>query len=745
MTPQKDPSPLQVLIIGGGIAGLTLALALEHCPVHIEYLLLERQSTLTPQVGASIGLAPNGSRILDQLGVYEALSTLLYPVSSEGLHDRNGRCLTGSRTEMFRLIPTRMVYPVAFLERRELLRIISEGIRRRNSILTGKKVVSIEQGQGHEQATVTCTDGTKYTADIVVGADGIHSTTRSAMWQAAEHSGQKINVSEETSRLTAEYRCLFGISSPVPGLEAGSYDVTQAPDVSTLVITGKGGKVYWFLFGRMPCVYHGPDQIPRFTAQDAELFVSEHLQLPIRPQRTVTLAQIWEARQQAMLTALEEADFRHWAAGRLVCIGDSVHKMTPNSGSGGMLAIESAAALANAIHWLARKQLQTRRPATQMEIADALQAFEAGMHARASSTIRSAADVTRLQALRGLKERFLARFILPYAGDFTVNLACESWVGAARIDYIPVPSRSLHGNTPFNPAQGIGREPVLDWNRICLALPLLVGPFLLQTSTTRPTGLSAETCLTLATWYAITLIESARRANEFNILRFAIAWGLLVLYAPSRYLPVYYGIHYICSPVGAFKSADMRTTDLSYTRSVLPVGLLVLGSPYLLTLFSKLSAGFVEREAVVPLWKILPLSIAVAQGFLARYVLPASTIQTDRLDNVRCDLTTIRRTVGVLCVLAVVARQYALWVGGQYIFPADGMRSTCLAMVAWVVLFVWDLKAAGMVTRSWGALGSCALVVMVLGGEGALLGIAWLVRENVLATRRHRDALVERR
>ncbi|KAL4863363.1 hypothetical protein BDV12DRAFT_202139 [Aspergillus spectabilis] len=483
------------------------------------------------------------------------------------------------------------------------------------------------------------------------------------------------------------------------GLEAGSYDVTQAPDISTLVITGKGGKVYWFLFGRMLRVYRGAAEIPRFTVLDAERFVGEHLHLPIRPHGTVTLAHVWKAQQQATLTALEEADFQHWAVSCVVCIGDSAHKMTPNSG--------------------------------QTDIKDALHVFEASMHARASSTIRSAADVTSLQALRGLKERILTRFILPHAGD-----------------YLSVPKRSLRGNTPFNPAPGIAHEPPLDWKRICLALPLLVAPFFffffLSSSPTHiapTTSLSAETAPVLATWYAIALIESARCANEFNVLRFTLIWGSLVLYAAPQFLPVYYALHYILSPVGAFKSADMRTTDLAYTRSVFPVVLLVLGFPFFPTY--PLSSGFDEREVMVPSWKILPLSIAVAQGIQARYILPLSTIRSDRLDNVRCDLATIRRTVGFLCVLAVVRRQYTFWVGGQSVIPEDGMGSSCLAMVIWIVLFMWDLKAAGMVNRSWGALGGCVFVVMMLGGEEALLGVAWLVREKVLATRRHRDALVE--
>lgn len=60
-----------VVIVGGGIAGLTLANALEKAG--IDYVLLEARDTITPRVGASIGFFPNGARILDQLGCLEAI------------------------------------------------------------------------------------------------------------------------------------------------------------------------------------------------------------------------------------------------------------------------------------------------------------------------------------------------------------------------------------------------------------------------------------------------------------------------------------------------------------------------------------------------------------------------------------------------------------------------------------------------------------------------------------------------
>lgn len=61
----------KVLIVGGGIAGLSLAIMLDK--FDIDYLLLEAYGEIAPQVGASIGMIANGLRILDQLDCYEPL------------------------------------------------------------------------------------------------------------------------------------------------------------------------------------------------------------------------------------------------------------------------------------------------------------------------------------------------------------------------------------------------------------------------------------------------------------------------------------------------------------------------------------------------------------------------------------------------------------------------------------------------------------------------------------------------
>ena len=74
----SEKGPFKVVIVGGGIAGLTLANSLSHAD--IDYVLLEGRDEIAPQVGASIGIFGQGGRILDQLGLYNEIVKLIQPI-----------------------------------------------------------------------------------------------------------------------------------------------------------------------------------------------------------------------------------------------------------------------------------------------------------------------------------------------------------------------------------------------------------------------------------------------------------------------------------------------------------------------------------------------------------------------------------------------------------------------------------------------------------------------------------------
>lgn len=94
-----------VAILGGGIAGLTLALALER--IGISFILWEARRSIAPETGAGIGLLPNGLRILDQLGILHKIESQTVPLKTWHHIDDNGKTIAiiDTPTEYYPYVP----------------------------------------------------------------------------------------------------------------------------------------------------------------------------------------------------------------------------------------------------------------------------------------------------------------------------------------------------------------------------------------------------------------------------------------------------------------------------------------------------------------------------------------------------------------------------------------------------------------------------------------------------------------
>lgn len=422
---------------------------------------------------------------------------------------------------------------MAFLDRQSLLRVLAAHVRESSRrIKLNKRIATAEHRTGG--ALVTCTDGSSHFGDVLVGADGIYSTTRREMWRAARSdSPGEIPDEEMQNTMTAEYKCLFGISAAHPSLPPQSFDVTFRKDVAPLVVTSNARQVHWFLIARMPRVFHA-GHIPSFSQDDARAFAEENRDIPLTPGGTVSFGDIWATKHTCNLVALEEAFFEHWTYGRFVCLGDSVHKMTPNMGAGGNCAIESAASLANSLHELIMSSSPAEhRPSPPVEaIRQALRKYQETRRVRALATVRASNLVTRLDALSGRLAHIIAHCFLPISGgDMLIDWACDAWIGAQRLDYLPVPLRSLRGTMPFNPEQGMGKYESISKRAVAASsflVPLASHRVLLRYYyyyyPTVPGGVDAATsswqlCVFLAdfgTIYSVLLVESARHTNRLS-------------------------------------------------------------------------------------------------------------------------------------------------------------------------------------------------------------------------------------
>lgn len=128
--------------------------------------------------------------------------------------------------------------------------------------------------------------------------------------------------------MTVEYSCIFGISSPISGISKGEHVNAYMDGLTVLVFHGKGGRIYWFVVKKLDRIFHYPDT-PRFSASDAEELCSRLGN--VRIWKDICIRHLWDSREVASMAALEEGFFKTWHHDRILLMGDSVHKVCPNT------------------------------------------------------------------------------------------------------------------------------------------------------------------------------------------------------------------------------------------------------------------------------------------------------------------------------------------------------------------------------------------------------------------------------
>lgn len=125
--------------------------------------------------------------------------------------------------------------------------------------------------------------------------------------------------------MTAEFVCVFGMSSPVRGLEAGEQVNAFNDGLTIATIHGKNGRLFWFFVKKLDRKYPYAN-VARFSSEAAEQFCSRIGDVHIL--NGVHVRDVWANRTAFSMTALEEGLFETWHDDRMVLIGDSAHKVT---------------------------------------------------------------------------------------------------------------------------------------------------------------------------------------------------------------------------------------------------------------------------------------------------------------------------------------------------------------------------------------------------------------------------------
>ncbi|GAD99479.1 FAD binding monooxygenase [Paecilomyces variotii No. 5] len=432
-------SNFRVIIVGSSVAGLTLAHCLQQA--NISHVVLEQGDDVAPQVGASIGILQNGARILDQLDLYKHVGELVEPVEMAHIVYPDGFSFSSR-------------YPQILEQRLKFLEILYRTYPDKSNILLNKKVVEVRL-LGKEACVVT-EDGSTYTGKLVVGADGVHSCIRSEMWRLADMNRPGLITQREktSSCMKTEYACIFGISSPIDGLKPGEQVDALYDGFTVITIHGKGGRIFWFMIKKMKKKFTYPDR-PRFSPEVAERVVASIGQN--RLWGNIKVKDIWDRKEVASMTPLEENVFSTWYYNRMVLVGDSVHKMTPNFGQGANCAIEDAALLASLLQRAVHGDVHGDRTQHDLsgleEIDSLLRLYQQKRYSRVKSIYRQSRAVARLHSRNGLVNILIGRYYAPYAGDLPANITSKAVADAEVLRYIPVCQRTGPGWSEYGSSQ----------------------------------------------------------------------------------------------------------------------------------------------------------------------------------------------------------------------------------------------------------------------------------------------------
>jgi 2-polyprenyl-6-methoxyphenol hydroxylase-like FAD-dependent oxidoreductase len=305
------------IIIGAGIGGLVSAIALQQQGWHVT--ILERQPQ-QPTTGAGISLWPNALRALAHLDLAQPILERSCVSRDGGIHLPDGRPLVIARLAD---VMATYGFPTVVVHRAILNDILLAALH--TPPIYAKQVIDYQQ---HATAvTAHCSDGSAYTADLLIVADGILSSIRQAWFP---------HLSPHYLGYTA-WRGICYFDHDQIGTRWGEWLGTG---IRFGITPLADGQIYWFATQnqaehQMVAPHERQDYLLRLFAGWAE---------PIaRIIRATPSAGILQ-HDIHQLPALP-----YWIDGRVALLGDAAHAMSPNLGQGGCQAIEDALTLAHAL------------------------------------------------------------------------------------------------------------------------------------------------------------------------------------------------------------------------------------------------------------------------------------------------------------------------------------------------------------------------------------------------------------
>ncbi len=301
----------KAIVIGGGIGGLSVAIALEQANFSVD--VYERAPELKP-VGAGISLWANAIKALDQLGVGENLRKLGMAELNGGFHIPSGKTLLATDGDV---INKKFGAPTIVVHRANLINILREPIQGQIHL---NKVFSGYQESDNGIITAQFTDGTTAEADLLICADGIHSVVRQK-W----HPNSK--------PVYSGYTAWRGVVSFDHVRVGNHWAETIGRGIRFGITPLPNGQIYWYATQNVPA--NALKDEKNHQAYLLNLFGTWYDPIPAILQATPNDA--------ILCNDIYDIDpIQEWVRGNVALLGDSAHAMTPNMGQGGCMAIEDA-------------------------------------------------------------------------------------------------------------------------------------------------------------------------------------------------------------------------------------------------------------------------------------------------------------------------------------------------------------------------------------------------------------------
>lgn len=139
-----------------------------------------------------------------------------------------------------------------------------------------------------------------------------------------------LSYTDDGLGFTSEYNCIFGVSRNDPAspfLRDRMVHNVYYPQYSAVAAAGMPGLVFWFLFVKAAAKTSTPN-CPRFDNDDAQALIREYGDSQVGPGYTVR--DLWDSQVKATMAPLEEGVLEKWSHGRVVLMGDAVHKVRPS-------------------------------------------------------------------------------------------------------------------------------------------------------------------------------------------------------------------------------------------------------------------------------------------------------------------------------------------------------------------------------------------------------------------------------